>query len=530
MTFELWFQVFIILVGFYLPLAYIFLMPSYFGFIFSNRYPWREKYIETVGCLLAPFGLPFFIISLIAFAVLRFILIVFLFLIPTYIFRSDFHSDEERTPLSNIKFKIAKIFGNIALYLVGENNLRAGQVMQQNVASKIYNEIIVRLIRRTITYPVKNPFVVGNPVTGMLFVGRDEIFLLLEELWGTDPRRQVPSVVLFGHRRMGKSSILQNLGDHCGKQTLVAYFTMQSLGKIDSTGELLLAFAYALFDTLDPKTKQSVPEPDQFSFLDRPYLAFNRFLNTLKPILVGHRLILTIDEFELIEEAILAGRVDHEVLEYLRGIIHSEPWFVLVLAGLHTLKDMTADYWNPLFASVMPISVSFLSFTAASNLLSNPEPGFPLNFSKITPRVYELVRGQPYLTQLIGYNLVQLYNKHSFDDGRKYFWDFVPDDVDAVIRSPEFDEQSYYYFNGVWSQSESPADGRVAILKALATADSALLQDDLIAATGLDKDNISTCLKTLEQHDVIFYTDTTDPKLDFTVPVMRWWIKKHKVN
>ena len=55
-----------------------------------------------------------------------------------------------------------------------------------------------------------NPYVAGNPVIGELFVGREDIFRRLEELWAGS--EQKPSIVLYGHRRMGKSSILHNLG------------------------------------------------------------------------------------------------------------------------------------------------------------------------------------------------------------------------------------------------------------------------------------------------------------------------------
>src|SRR5262249_45731491 len=59
--------------------------------------------------------------------------------------------------------------------------------------------------------PIANPYVAGNPVQGDLFVGREDILRRLEEIWGQPG--QCPSVILYGHRRMGKSSILQNLAN-----------------------------------------------------------------------------------------------------------------------------------------------------------------------------------------------------------------------------------------------------------------------------------------------------------------------------
>ena len=55
--------------------------------------------------------------------------------------------------------------------------------------------------------PIENPYIAGNPVTGDLFVGRKDIFRRLEELWRKSG--QCESVVIYGHRRMGKSSIFE---------------------------------------------------------------------------------------------------------------------------------------------------------------------------------------------------------------------------------------------------------------------------------------------------------------------------------
>jgi hypothetical protein len=52
------------------------------------------------------------------------------------------------------------------------------------------------------TKPVRNPYIIGDPVIGHRLVGRDDVLRRLEELWygSANP----PSVVIFGHRRRGK--------------------------------------------------------------------------------------------------------------------------------------------------------------------------------------------------------------------------------------------------------------------------------------------------------------------------------------
>jgi hypothetical protein len=377
-----------------------------------------------------------------------------------------------------------------------------------------------------ITRPVENPFVVGNPVSGQAFVGREEIFQRLEELWGSAGNRQVASVVLFGHRRMGKSSILQNLGAHrFGARTLVAYFTMQRAPRLENTGQFLGYLALAIHDSATSAGIR-LTEPDLDTFRADGYLSFNTFLRQLKARLEGRRVILAIDEFESIEAQIASGRLNAELLDFLRGVIHSEPWLILVLAGLHTLEEMTADYWNPLFASVTPLKVSFLSLGATAELLANPHPDFPLDFTQDTVRhIYEHVRGQPYLTQLVGHTLVRRYNQEVFERQRPRSPQFTPAEVDEIIASPEFYEQGSYYFTGVWSQAEKGGPpGQTTLLRALASTPASLGDVDLFHASGLDYITARAALETLIRHDVI---SRTEGVCDFTVPLLRQWVKAH---
>lgn len=409
--------------------------------------------------------------------------------------------------------------------------------------------------------PIPNPFVVGNPVSGNLFVGRAEIFSRLKELWGSDASHNVNSVVLFGHRRMGKTSILQNLHRYFGEETIVAGITMQRVGRVRHTGELLGYLALAIYDALVDAGFPGLEEPDDKAYETNGYAAFNRFLREVRltlrtneekkqqhgvtsifsrlfgeskksnpaAIKSTRRVILTIDEFELIEEAIADGRVDSEFLDFLRGVIHSEPWLILALAGLHKLEEMTADYWNPLFASVTPVRVSFFSRTATGNLLANPGENFPLTFPNATvDYIYELAQGQPYLTQLLAYHLVSDYNEAVIERKLLRSTAFSLEDVDRIINSSAFYDQGRYYFNGVWGQAEkSGPEGQLAILEVLANSSEPVEINEIAGRTTIEEALMQASLRTLQQHDVVKRLE--NGRYDFTVPLMGNWIRKMKL-
>jgi hypothetical protein len=370
--------------------------------------------------------------------------------------------------------------------------------------------------RDEIVEPVANPYVVGNPVTGDLFVGREDIMRRLEELWMVEGQR--PSVVLYGHRRMGKSSILHNLGASLGSHTTVVDFNMQRVGLVDSTEELLYIFAIAIYDALPVALQDQLEEPNEEKFTSHN---LDRFLKKLDQVRAGQRFIITIDEFELIEQLIEEKRLEPRLLDFWRGLIQTYPWFVLAFAGLHTLQEMTHNYWNPLFGSVTAIPVSFLSPKAAERLITQPSPDFNLDYdTEAIAKIIQLTNGQPYLVQLVGHTLVTRFNRQMFEEGIERERRFTLEDVNAVINTPEFYRDGNAYFSGVWVQAENSEPPRqTVILEALCQA--GLSVTEIAENTGLSCDRIQSALLALQRHDVI---KQQNGQYVYTVELMRRWV------
>ena len=348
----------------------------------------------------------------------------------------------------------------------------------------------------SIAKPVSNPYVIGDPVQGNLFVGREDIIRQLEELWVQGNNLQ--SVALYGHRRMGKTSILLNATNCLGAKVQVAYVNLLRVGDCSQgVGELLIAITDAI-----AKTVKIAPPVDK-DLLDLPYLTFGRYIEQVVANIEGG-LIVALDEFEKIEELIHAGKINPDFIGFLRGILQMSSKVALAFAGLHTLDEMTADYFHPLFASIIPIRVGFLSQGATRQVLANPDDDFILDYKpEALDRIYELTHGQPYLTQLIGFLLVRLYNERVFEMGRPRDPIFTLEDVATVIDDPEFFTRGRYYFTGVWGQAAEGAPGQQEILTALAPDLQGMNFERLSAETGMDETSLVAALKTLERHDVV---------------------------
>jgi MFS family permease len=366
----------------------------------------------------------------------------------------------------------------------------------------------------SITKPVTNPYVVGDPVEGNLFVGREDVLRQLEELWVMG--HQLQSVVLYGHRRMGKTSILLNARHCSGSGVKVAYVNLLRLGDSpQGVGEVLIAITDAISDTVD------CIHPSDADLLNLPYRTFERYLKQVEAHL-SSGLIVALDEFEKLEELIEAEKIPKDFMGYLRGLVQMSSKVAFAFAGLHTLEEMTADYFQPFFASVIPIHVGFLQPGATRQILANPDEDFPLDYTpEALDQIYALTAGQPYLVQLVGFQLVRGYNDYVFDQGRPRDPVFTVEDVEAVINDPEFFKRGRYYFDGVWGQAARGASGQQAILKALAPHPEGLNIDALVQATGMEEKTLQEALKTLKRHDVV---EESEGCWQIIVELFRRWV------
>lgn len=368
----------------------------------------------------------------------------------------------------------------------------------------------------THTQPVHNPYVAGDPVEGSLFVGRGEIIKQLEELWLMSS--QLQSVVLYGHRRMGKTSILKNLSHYLGNNIKVVYINLLNLGEVsEGTGEVLITLSDAISQSF------SLSPPDDETLLRLPEVTFRRFIQAINQKLKDNQgLIIALDEFEKIEELILAGKLRSNFLGFLRGLLQEHPKIAFAFAGLHTLEEMTEDYFNPLFASILPIRIGFFSIGETRQLLANPAEDFTLDYTPETlNEIYRLTAGQPYLTQLIGFQLVRHYNHQVFEQGRERSPIFTPEDLTAIIHHSDFFAKGRYYFTGVWNQASQDAPGQQAILKVLASKVKGSAQSEIRRQTNLSPTEIDQALKTLQRHDVV---KAEEGKWRIIVPLFRQWV------
>ncbi|NIO67758.1 MAG: ATP-binding protein, partial [Anaerolineae bacterium] len=71
---------------------------------------------------------------------------------------------------------------------------------------------------------ILNPYIIGGPVSGPNFYGRRDIFRSVQDTFSS-PHQNV--VVLWGQRRMGKTSVLHELSSRLPPEFHPIYFDLQ---------------------------------------------------------------------------------------------------------------------------------------------------------------------------------------------------------------------------------------------------------------------------------------------------------------
>lgn len=390
-----------------------------------------------------------------------------------------------------------------------------------------WRNLVGRAVRRVAEEaarcPVENPFLgySGRPVRGHAFVGRIGALSEIERFLRAPSS---PALFVYGHRRMGKTSVLLNLDAHLGEDVLLVYLDMQGLvNQIDGPGDLLFDICRALVRRL--KDIGLELEPTRQEEFTIPGAAWRRFADTLRdlePALSEKRLILAFDEFEYLESALVDQQLDRELLQSLRSLQNELPWLALVFGGLHTLGEMNGDYWFPFYSQAESILVSYLTREESTELLCNPSPDFDLVFNEdLLDELYRLTYGQPYLLQRLAWELVESWNSRFLTFGSPPDRTVTRDDLAPLVDESFFVAASYY-FDGLWQQLDDE-ERRLATLLGQRRESWPLGEmEERVQRLDLD---LSAVLEKLVRHDVVL-VDTSGGTVRFASDLFRQWLSR----
>ena len=359
-----------------------------------------------------------------------------------------------------------------------------------------------------------NPYVAGNPVgDSPAFVGRADV---LREVLRVLRRPQDNAIVLFGQRRIGKTSILQHLAAWLPPEGPYrpVYFDLQD--KADwPLDRVLQDLARTIAHTLGQPGPNLVPDPAT---------AFRQewLPAVLGDLPDGYSLLLLFDEFDVLADP-KAKQAVAAFFPYLRDLLASDPrrlQFVFVIGrNIHDLANIALS----LFKGTPYQRVSLLDKEDTIKLVRLSEANGTLRWTlPAMLYVYKLTNGHPFLTQQVCSHVWE----RAYDEEPDEPPVVTPADVEAAVHDAL--EASRNTLEWLWD-GLPPAERVVA--SALAEAGPGpITQDELehvLHESGVRVliRELQNAPKLLQDWDLI---EPTDSAYRFRVELLRRWIAEHK--
>jgi AAA+ ATPase superfamily predicted ATPase len=240
------------------------------------------------------------------------------------------------------------------------------------------------------------------------FKGRIDIFREIENLTlSASP----PVLLLFGGRRTGKTSALKYLPHKIGSTIIPLLVDLQGAAAATTLRGLAENLAKSIIEAAQRlPTKINLSYPDEEQIRQEPFLALQTWFTEIERTYPNKKFLLCLDEYERLSEVIESTN-SHVPLNFLRNVIQHQRKWILLFSGSHQLSELP-DYWSDCLINTRALRMSYLEELEARELIVNPIEEFPQIYELDTiDEIIKLTHCQPYLVQLLCYELVELINR-----------------------------------------------------------------------------------------------------------------------
>jgi uncharacterized protein len=357
---------------------------------------------------------------------------------------------------------------------------------------------------------LSNPFVAGNPLQPHdvnLFKGRKDIIVAIEENIINLGKR--PALLLYGRRRIGKSSTLLNLSRLLSSQYVPVYLDCQNAKWRDSDAMFCYQLVKAIYGELFQRTLHAgLSKPQEGEFKHHTFTRFDDYLDRVENLSrrIGKQLLLTFDEYERMEEGVRTGSITREVFNQLRHIVQHRERLVVLFSGSHRFEEARTVNWADYLINVKTLELSYLMPDEARELVERPVPDFNLLYEPgVVERILQLTHGQPYLLQTVASDLVNYLN------GQKRQTATLTD-LEVAVEKVLVTAQAYFHY--LWSEDCNDAERELL---------HSLVMDE---AVGAQISQHQDAWQSLNRKEIV---ELCDNRYHFTVELFRRWILKNQI-
>ncbi len=361
--------------------------------------------------------------------------------------------------------------------------------------------------RHSVFAPLPNPFIVGNPLQPRdqeVFKGRRDIIIAIEENIINPAQR--PALLLYGRRRIGKSSTLLHLPKLLSSQFVPVYIDCQNAKWCEGDAPFCYHLAAALFSELQSRgLLDGLKRPKLAEFEKYPFTRLDAYLNEVedRSRSAGKQMLLTLDEYERLEEGITASKISTEIFNQLRNIVQHRERIVVLFSGSHRFAELRTVNWSDYLINVKTLELSFLSRVEAAELITQPVPMLEYE-AGVVDAILAFTHCQPYLLQALASELVN----HLNGERRLVA---TRDDLDLAVANVLVTAQAYFFYT--WNDDCGEEEREV--LRALATDEA-----------GRYAPAYERTFLTLAQKEIL---ERSDHRYDYTIELFRRWILKNQL-
>ncbi len=370
---------------------------------------------------------------------------------------------------------------------------------------------------------IDNPYVIGVPLTEQqeIFVGRADVSAYIERLV---LNRDSSPVFLYGQRRMGKTSLLNNLGRLLPSNIAPFFVDLQGPVILSNTeADFFYAIARSMVMSAQQQRRLALPSLPSQDLTSNPFMRFDEWLDAVEGVMEAHGqniALLSLDEFEMLDSALVKGHFSANiVLGMLRHLIQHRPRFKVLLAASHTLDEL--QRWSSYLINAQVVALDYLQTGEARQLIENPVKNFSLRYEPAAvQRVLTLTRQHPFLVQLMCAEMVTLKNEQPSNARRVARLEDVELAAHSALRRGSF------FFADI---ERNQVDQRgLAVLRVLAgQGEAAIVNRDTLARLSALDAELELVMALLLQREII---EAQDDGYRFQVELIRRWFVDRKTG
>lgn len=374
--------------------------------------------------------------------------------------------------------------------------------------------------RRSRQSVVANPFIAGPPIREKKgFFGRRDI---LDQIAGLLNQGGTRSVILYGARRTGKTSLLYRIRDgELGSSFIPVYLDLQALA-----GTPVSAFLGMLLRCTDTAVREAQPwlsgDLPTLETGDTDFLAVQGYFETLLPRVGGACLVLMLDEYEVLQSYL--SEPGSSLASHFQSLLEQHQNLFVIFAGSRKLEALRSKGFEKLLDLSRYIKISFLERYDAVQTITAPARGLVEFDEEATNAILTLTAGHPFYIQLLCQSVFEIVK------GRGVI---TPGHVEEAVR--RFMHSPSPHLVLTWNALEIEEEVAGAVLAELQSPETPFLQPSDIASrlthyefpVQLTKGEIQHALTTLRDIDWVEKKEGT-PSYRLTMELVRRWVVENR--